>query len=661
MSYLSLPRVTFAGTFQADTNTVNNDVRHYDNATFEANFQKLQRAVPGTPNMVFNGWWNPDGTNAFRLLDCIVSGAVGEDGTADSQDCVHSLQLNAQLGGTAAKIVDLDPYIQMASALWGMRIALTDGAKVVMSAELETTSFRDLYFGRLSDGGQTVQGSPGASARFTGKLKNIYWDASAQKSGVLAALQRRAQADGGDGLTLSLLTYGYQRDPTLDDRTFGVVVGTLGWREKSEPAMFAPGRRFAPIITDPSNPFSNALGFGYMNAAVSGDRSVATVDLGMALPLQRMADKQIELQDFGPIKVVVMKNPDTVVNNGGKLVVTTGSAEGPVTADQYELVGTVADYAISNWLMTNGGIVDFANISAAARTLLVDHPLALVISKNGAEQIVVRETAGGIWLRADDFVHRVDTVTDGWVDASATLYAMQYGLPFDKAPIAVSLGPRGQPQVGGSLSNEVNAPQAPVNDMNFPPECVYVSPALTSNAAGEAVVSFDFADPGNPRHYIDGQIYEFHYGFAADATGGLSSMPLWETIVFHVRDAFDPPAVPSWATDLAPIFVQYANLYPAMSRGLFNFADYSTVAAHAQVLLFAFTRPIEDPNYMPVSRDLSSGKIAMITNWLSGFLPEPQATLPPIVPARTARAQPQAHLSPPNVTPSAASTRKFVK
>jgi hypothetical protein len=58
---------------------------------------------------------------------------------------------------------------------------------------------------------------------------------------------------------------------------------------------------------------------------------------------------------------------------------------------------------------------------------------------------------------------------------------------------------------------------------------------------------------------------------------------------------------------------------------------------------------------------MSSAKIAMITNWLSGFLPEPQATLPPIVPARTARAKPQARLSPPNVTPSSASTRKFVK
>jgi hypothetical protein len=122
-----------------------------------------------------------------------------------------------------------------------------------------------------------------------------------------------------------------------------------------------------------------------------------------------------------------------------------------------------------------------------------------------------------------------------------------------------------------------------------------------------------------------------------------------------VRDAFDPPEVPSWETDLAPIFVQYGNLYPAMSRGLFNFADYSTVAAHARVLLFAFTRGIDDPNYMPVTRDLSSGKVAMITKWLAGFFPEWQSLpTPPTPPTTTA---PLAHLSLPSITPPDHPTR----
>lgn len=35
MSYLNRLRLAFTGSFQADVSTVNNDVRHYDNASFQ--------------------------------------------------------------------------------------------------------------------------------------------------------------------------------------------------------------------------------------------------------------------------------------------------------------------------------------------------------------------------------------------------------------------------------------------------------------------------------------------------------------------------------------------------------------------------------------------------------------------------------------------------
>ena len=47
MSYLNLPRLTFAGFFEADVNTVNNDVRNYDSEVFEARFQTVQKREPG--------------------------------------------------------------------------------------------------------------------------------------------------------------------------------------------------------------------------------------------------------------------------------------------------------------------------------------------------------------------------------------------------------------------------------------------------------------------------------------------------------------------------------------------------------------------------------------------------------------------------------------
>ena len=76
MSFLHPVRLAFAGTFQADVSTVNNDVRHYGNATFEPSYQELQAKDDA------NGWWNPTGSGAFRLIDCQVTGVWYGDGTS---------------------------------------------------------------------------------------------------------------------------------------------------------------------------------------------------------------------------------------------------------------------------------------------------------------------------------------------------------------------------------------------------------------------------------------------------------------------------------------------------------------------------------------------------------------------------------------------------
>lgn len=48
MSYLNFPRLTFSGQFQADVSTVNNDTRHFDNDTFNSDFQKFSDKSQGS-------------------------------------------------------------------------------------------------------------------------------------------------------------------------------------------------------------------------------------------------------------------------------------------------------------------------------------------------------------------------------------------------------------------------------------------------------------------------------------------------------------------------------------------------------------------------------------------------------------------------------------
>jgi hypothetical protein len=654
MSYLNLPRLTFAGLFEADVNTVNNDVRNFSASTFEPRFQTPQVQLPGGKTE-FNGWWNPNGSNNFRLLQCVTTGAAAPHGMACADaDPALGLTVDAQISRTAAKIVDLDPQFQFASAIWGMRIALMGGDTLLMSAEFLPASFRDIYFGRLINegSGQPVPGSSGASARFTGTLARVAFTAEAARSPFLRALETVAKANDGR-LSMSLMTYGYRRTAVKDGRTFGSVIGSIGPWLRGEPLNFAPGRRFAPVVTQ-DNPFAGASGIGFMNAALAPDKAVLSVDFGMSLPLLLSSEGTgdaaqpiILPMNIGPLRVVVQKQADGFkVGADGALELTAVTAAGDkLNPGQYEEIGVIQGYDFA-WLRRTGGIVDLP-VPPAARALIHDHPLAILSSdpKSG-ETIAIRETVAGLWVRADDFVQRLDTAKEGWTASTASLHAMKYGAPYAGAPLNVSLQPEQQGAGGTDDPNEVKPPQAPIPPINVPSAKISLPSALTAGPDGVATLTYQALDPGNPRGYIDGQIYVFKYSFAvsSNSPSPQSPMPRFENIAVHVRNAFTPPATPSWETDIAPILIQYGNLYPIMSRGLFSLSDYATVVANARLLYLAFTLPIDDPNYMPATRDLSAGKRAMLLSWLAGYLtgaPGDYGALP-VLPAGAALENPLA-------------------
>ncbi|HEV3459753.1 MAG TPA: hypothetical protein VHG32_24665 [Thermoanaerobaculia bacterium] len=631
MSYLNLPRVTFAGFFEADVNTVNNDVRNYDSEVFEARFQMRQVAEPGG-RTEYNGWWNPDGSNAFRLMECAVTGAAGPGGAraesaAQAGTPAPSLRIEAQQGRTQAKIVDLDPQLQFASGLWGMRLSLMLGDLAVLSATLQPACFRDIYFGRVivQSTGQPLGGSPSASARFTGTLTDLDWGPDAKGMTGIGALEAAADGRGGK-LTMSLLTYGYSKSRGPDDFLVGSVVGSIGPYLPGDPEMFAPGRRFAPSASSANLPFASASGLGYMTGAVSPDGATFSLDFGNSIPMW-LVDKGLQpgqvpylaLQDLGPLTVVVLKGEDPFASIDSGAVAAPYVSDGDgLTPDQYEVIGIVQGYDMA-WLQATGGIADLP-IPAGAAALIGDHSLAVLLGSAPAPLTIgIRETVAGAWVRADQFVQRVDTAETGWVSAPVSLWAMRWGKPWAGAPLQASLSPPLNDQGGTGDPKEEKPPQAVIPLINVPPDKVLVPATLTTGDDGVGVLNIQVENPGHPRGYVDGQIYQISYSLALT---GQSPMPTFEFIAMHARDAYLPPLTPSWTDDIGPILVQYGNLYPVMSRGLFSFSDPLAIAANARLLHLAFTRPIEDPNYMPATRDLSAGKVTAILRWLEGYLPE---------------------------------------
>jgi hypothetical protein len=120
-------------------------------------------------------------------------------------------------------------------------------------------------------------------------------------------------------------------------------------------------------------------------------------------------------------------------------------------------------------------------------------------------------------------------------------------------------------------------------------------------------------DPGRPRGYLDGQVYVITCSLDGQAR---EQQHRFDVVVLHVREVYAAPAHPTWVDDVRPVLVQYGDLYPIMSRRLVDLGDYDAVREHAAIIELAFSRPLDDPNHMPVTRELSDTRREMLLAWL---------------------------------------------
>ena len=119
-------------------------------------------------------------------------------------------------------------------------------------------------------------------------------------------------------------------------------------------------------------------------------------------------------------------------------------------------------------------------------------------------------------------------------------------------------------------------------------------------------------DPNHARLFIDGQVYFFQYYLEGRTAGS----DVDSAIVILVWDEFKVPTQPNWIRHIKPIFQQYANLYPVMKINFLDLSNYYEVVENKYALIKTMSLDEEDPRYMPVTRDLSPGKVQMILKWL---------------------------------------------
>src|SRR6185295_7774586 len=193
--------------------------------------------------------------------------------------------------------------------------------------------------------------------------------------------------------------------------------------------------------------------------------------------------------------------------------------------------------------------------------------------------------------------------------------------------------------------------------VNVPPAGLSFLSSITANANGIASLKLSAGSIAEPRKfpdgkYIDGQVYGVRYTLPeSDPNAGGYFNPA-DFVSVLVWTDYPVPTDPDWNTHVEPILSQYQKLYAVM-KPIVNLGDYASVVANKAGMKNVFTRPEDDPHYMPVTRDLSPAKRKMILSWLdtTGNAGKPNlgaaiamAAHAPVAMAAAAPSQPQGEL-----------------
>lgn len=556
MSYLDVPRLHFAGIFIAKPSTVNNTASNFE--------PTVTNPFPS---------WNPNGNHFWQFLNCTVKSAVDDNGSI-SQDSILNASVASTDSPAAAKLVDLDTEQQMVSQIFGLQVKVAVSDTEYFVGDFRVINFNDIFL-------RVINGTPDSifSAYFQSVLDNVQWNC------IESPFLQKLQSVSPNTLSIKFVVDGYNDDSTSPQFNQGRIVGTIGPYFEGEPPNFVIGRALRPAGGN------SPLSFGY--AKVDKNRQVVTVDLGNSIPTTA---PQGPPPPLGILQVAV--------------VPPSGS---PNILGQY-------DYSQAAY-ETNAGVQDFP-VTGYQLSMLASTPLGILQPNPGNPAAVsLGESANCTYINATQIVYRLNPgeVTD------VELIATQYGEPAGGQEIMLELnGDLLQPSpisAAPPLSPQPPAPPVPTPmvPVATPASALSFPPSVTTGPDGRATFKLYAYDPGNPRQFIDGQVYNVSFkwekdkdpSFPPDGNGALSVL---------VFDTFQGP--PTWAS-VQPFLMQYAKLYPFMDS-LFppgGLADPATYQQNIQAFEAVLSYPVTDPRYMPVTRDMSRDKRNVLLAWLAAGAP----------------------------------------
>lgn len=380
---------------------------------------------------------------------------------------------------------------------------------------------------------------------------------------------------------------------TAEDFLYGLTTGTVGPSSESEPTFFVVNRMM--------NPPAGSSAF-YAPFVVSGDGKSICLNLGNSLPTELpgttpWADK------LGSLWLVAFPGGDVSATNAKSLVEIPYGQSFITEQAGFFMATLAADYS--------------------------ETPLGLmsVVEGGGAStsSIILSEDRNGYYLRADQFVYRMnpsEPTTDAFSRGDTNtvqIHALKFGSPVaDGTEITMSMLDSFEAQKYTAATLGTSGTNG-LENLSIPPEALTVNGQEHSGnaysvtaATSNGVVTFDLActAPGNPRHYLDGQVYFLRYGFADPEIATGYNQDVNDLVSIQVY---------SGTTDESGVEIlgKFGRLYTIM-HFLTDEQKISGIDLRNMIKLL-LEKPFTELQHMPVTRDLGEAARSKVIQWIDAL------------------------------------------
>ena len=656
MSYLDFPRIHFSGRFKASPSTINNTPN---------NFNPLVYPEPNELDKV-ELYWNPWGDNGFYLEeDCVVTQVDYEDGTSatsPSEDSIIGQPVKAIRKPNfplQSAMVDLDPMQQNVTEIWAMVLQI-GGDDANLTGHVPHVAFSGIW--QQCQSAYAPPSSESGSAVFQVKMKDVSLSGSASDSRFLQHFQEHpsdflslnmntnghnndapnylfsestfeemaeAGVPGGvldkmrplqkffqnvprNGAPLSsvqgyiptekFVTYMLQHYLTVEEFNdfietilaktkqpyaphsfpflYGMVTGTVGPAAETDPVYFVPSRVMVPPASHQGEVF------GFYAPFDLNENGMLSLNLGNSLPTKTPGN-DIYQDKLGELILVAFPHADISIDKAEPIAIIPYRHP-----DFYGKQAGFFTHQLGNeWHDIPLGIVS-ASPDGNNRTILL------------------AENLDGLFMRADQFVFRMNpgyATTKDFPRGRTNIvdiHVLQFGKPVaDGTEIVLSM--KGEKDAINYTKDTLGTSGTlGLKNLSIPQDRLHF-PRHHTVETHKGIARFEVVAeaPGNPRHYVDGQVYFLDYNFKSHPIDK-DINDLLSFLVYNQEVEEDAPTV----------LAKFGRLYKIMDF----LADEEKIKQIdlRNMIKTLIRRPMTDLIHMPVTRDLSAAARDKVVEWV---------------------------------------------